>query len=92
MNMNSILITGCNRGIGYGLVKHLSENYEIRNIFATCRDLERARVSCYFIIHFSTALNDKDTRKNLSAHRWVFFVKIVEKRSINVSPAKNEQK
>jgi len=41
--MNSILITGCNRGLGLGLVKSLIKLKESpRHIFATCRDLEKA--------------------------------------------------
>lgn len=44
--MKTILITGCNRGIGFGLVKHLCENYgQMENIFATCRNPQNAQVS-----------------------------------------------
>ncbi|KZC04535.1 PREDICTED: C-factor [Dufourea novaeangliae] len=42
--MKSILITGCNRGIGLGLVKHLvNQTQPPQNIFATCRDVNKAR-------------------------------------------------
>ncbi|XP_053972108.1 C-factor [Hylaeus volcanicus] len=42
--MKSILITGCNRGLGLGLVKHLTKlSQPPRNIFATCRDANKAR-------------------------------------------------
>lgn len=42
--MNSILITGCNRGLGLGLVKALvSLPQPPRHIFATCRDLQKAQ-------------------------------------------------
>ncbi|XP_043250371.1 C-factor [Colletes gigas] len=42
--MESILITGCNRGLGLGLVKHLTKLPQPpRNIFATCRDANKAR-------------------------------------------------
>ncbi|XP_011168540.1 C-factor [Solenopsis invicta] len=41
--MKSILITGCNRGLGLGLVKHLIESPRPPdNIFATCRDANKA--------------------------------------------------
>ncbi|KAI4490203.1 hypothetical protein M0802_010837 [Mischocyttarus mexicanus] len=41
--MKSILITGCNRGLGLGLVKHLVKlNKPPENIFATCRDVNKA--------------------------------------------------
>lgn len=43
--MKSILITGCNRGIGLGMVKYLAEyNKSPKNIFATCRNPEEATV------------------------------------------------
>ncbi|XP_029161576.1 uncharacterized protein LOC114933256 isoform X1 [Nylanderia fulva] len=42
--MRSILITGCNRGLGLGLVKHLVEGSPKppEHIFATCRDASKA--------------------------------------------------
>ncbi|XP_071557992.1 C-signal [Temnothorax nylanderi] len=41
--MRSILITGCNRGLGLGLVRHLVESPRPpENVFATCRDASRA--------------------------------------------------
>lgn len=41
--MKSILITGCNRGLGLGLVKHLIQLPKPpENIFATCRDVNKA--------------------------------------------------
>ncbi|KAL6264904.1 hypothetical protein P5V15_004998 [Pogonomyrmex californicus] len=41
--MRSILITGCNRGLGLGLVKHLVElPRPPDNVFATCRDASKA--------------------------------------------------
>jgi NAD(P)-dependent dehydrogenase (short-subunit alcohol dehydrogenase family) len=44
--MNSILITGCNRGLGLGLVKSLLKlEQSPKYIFATCRNLEKADVS-----------------------------------------------
>jgi NAD(P)-dependent dehydrogenase (short-subunit alcohol dehydrogenase family) len=46
MNIPSILITGCNRGLGLGLVKHLSLlKKPTEMIFATCRDIKKAKVS-----------------------------------------------
>nr|XP_003702515.1 PREDICTED: uncharacterized oxidoreductase C663.09c [Megachile rotundata] len=42
--MKSILITGCNRGLGLGLVKHLAKLPQPpENIFATCRDRSKAK-------------------------------------------------
>ncbi|XP_036344074.1 C-factor-like [Rhagoletis pomonella] len=41
--MNSILITGCNRGLGLGLVKALVKSSKPpHHIFATCRNLDKA--------------------------------------------------
>lgn len=41
--MRSILITGCNRGLGLGLVKHLVQSpKQPEHIFATCRDTDKA--------------------------------------------------
>lgn len=41
--MRSILITGCNRGLGLGLVRHLAESRKPpENIFATCRVANKA--------------------------------------------------
>ncbi|XP_017757692.1 PREDICTED: C-factor [Eufriesea mexicana] len=41
--MKSILITGCNRGLGLGLVKQLVKlSQPPENIFATCRDAKKA--------------------------------------------------
>jgi len=44
--MNSILITGCNRGLGLGLVKALvSLPQPPQHLFTTCRNREQAKVS-----------------------------------------------
>lgn len=44
-NMNSILITGCNRGLGLGLVKALVKLPKPpQHLFATCRNKEQAKV------------------------------------------------
>lgn len=41
--MNSILITGCNRGLGLGIVKELIKlSKPPKYIFATCRDVKKA--------------------------------------------------
>ncbi|CAD6206823.1 GSCOCG00010088001-RA-CDS [Cotesia congregata] len=41
--MRSILITGCNRGLGLGLVQHLTQlPNPPEKIFATCRDVNKA--------------------------------------------------
>ena len=48
--MESILITGCNRGIGLGLVQRLTQlTKPPKNIFATCRDVNKAEVSLFFV-------------------------------------------
>ncbi|XP_074106229.1 C-signal-like isoform X2 [Cotesia typhae] len=42
--MRSILITGCNRGLGLGLVQHLTQlPNPPEKIFATCRDINKAQ-------------------------------------------------
>lgn len=47
--MKSILITGCNRGIGLGIIKHLlNRNDSPKHVIATCRNLEIATVSIFF--------------------------------------------
>lgn len=44
--MNSILITGCNRGLGLGLVKALVKLPKPpQHLFATCRNKEQAKVN-----------------------------------------------
>lgn len=43
--MNSILITGCNRGLGLGLVKEFLRHEKPKVIFATCRNIQAATVS-----------------------------------------------
>jgi len=46
VKMNSILITGCNRGLGLGIVKALINSAKKpKHIFATCRNIEQATVS-----------------------------------------------
>ncbi|XP_054290185.1 C-factor-like [Macrosteles quadrilineatus] len=40
--MKSVLITGCNRGIGLGLVKNLLSDNSVKHIIATCRDPNQA--------------------------------------------------
>ncbi|OWR40978.1 short-chain dehydrogenase [Danaus plexippus plexippus] len=37
--MKSVLITGANRGLGLGMVKFLTKNTKVENIFATCRNV-----------------------------------------------------
>lgn len=46
VKMKSVLVTGCNRGLGLGFVKHLlKSNSAPANLFATCRDINKATVS-----------------------------------------------
>lgn len=47
--MNSILITGCNRGLGLGLVKEFLKLEKPKIIFATCRNIEAANVSHFLL-------------------------------------------
>lgn len=69
--MNSILITGCNRGLGLGLVKaFLSLPKPPAHIIATCRDIEKAEVNNLFLsiflqLHFFFIF--KGTQTHLSA-------------------------
>lgn len=43
--MKSILITGCNRGLGLGLVRQLvGLQRPPQHIFATCRSIDEAQV------------------------------------------------
>lgn len=42
MAPTNVLVTGANRGIGYGLVKKFLENKDIKHIFATARKPEDA--------------------------------------------------
>lgn len=54
--MNSILVTGCNRGLGLGIIKTLLKHEKSpKFIFATCRNLQAAEVSI-LIIHKITNL------------------------------------
>ncbi|XP_044261618.1 C-factor [Tribolium madens] len=42
--MKSILVTGCNRGIGLGLIRHLvKEKNPPKHVIATCRSIEKAK-------------------------------------------------
>lgn len=44
--MKSIVITGCNRGLGLGLIQRLVKELNLpTKIIATCRNLEKAKVS-----------------------------------------------
>lgn len=48
--MNSILITGCNRGLGLGLIKNLlGVHVPPAHVFATCRNLQKAEASVFLI-------------------------------------------
>lgn len=52
--MNSILVTGCNRGIGLGLIKVLVNSTKpLKHIIATCRNPEQALVNHKFAISFN---------------------------------------
>uniref|UniRef100_A0A1I7UAV8 C-factor n=1 Tax=Caenorhabditis tropicalis TaxID=1561998 RepID=A0A1I7UAV8_9PELO len=42
MSPGSVVVTGANRGIGLGLVQQLVKDKNIRHIFATARDVEKA--------------------------------------------------
>lgn len=53
--MKSILITGCNRGLGLGLINSLLKSpAPPKNIFATCRNMEKAGVKYLFLIFHGT--------------------------------------
>lgn len=45
--MKTVLITGANRGIGYGLVKQFFLS-KADLIFATYRQMDRSKVLCFF--------------------------------------------
>lgn len=58
--MNSILITGCNRGLGLGIVQHLVQlPNPPEKIFATCRDITKAQVIYLKLLnyHYLTLFN-----------------------------------
>lgn len=57
--MKSVLITGSNRGIGLGLVRHLLTNNISLNVIATCRDPSKAEVIVVSIFLFRIFSNDK---------------------------------
>lgn len=43
--MSSILITGCNRGIGFALIKNLvQKSNNSTQLIATCRNINKAEV------------------------------------------------
>lgn len=60
-NMNSILVTGCSRGIGLGLIKVLvNSSKPLKHIIATCRNPEKALVnwiSQFFLLQLSILFN-----------------------------------
>ncbi|RCN32582.1 hypothetical protein ANCCAN_21607 [Ancylostoma caninum] len=43
MTPYSVLVTGANRGIGFGLVKEFLKNKDIRHVIATARDPSAAK-------------------------------------------------
>lgn len=44
--MKTILLTGCNRGLGLGLIKHLVKDENApKKIITTCRNLAKAQVN-----------------------------------------------
>ncbi|XP_049786928.1 C-factor [Schistocerca cancellata] len=54
--MKSILITGCNRGLGLGLVNKLVQRNSLKNLIATCRNPQTAKdlneiASCHKNVH-----------------------------------------
>lgn len=56
--MNSILITGCNRGLGLGMVRTLVKLPQPpKHIFATCRDSDKATVRYIFFIYTQIIFN-----------------------------------
>ena len=64
--MTSVLITGCNRGLGLGLVQQfLRLKRQPENIFATVRDPDRAKVSV--LVHFLNGLGDKGYLRAIGA-------------------------
>lgn len=64
--MSSILITGCNRGLGLGLVKQfLNATKPTKYIFATCRNPADAKVNP----EISSHLRDK-TASHLIYKKW----------------------
>uniref|UniRef100_A0A8R1DQ21 C-factor n=1 Tax=Caenorhabditis japonica TaxID=281687 RepID=A0A8R1DQ21_CAEJA len=42
LNPQNVIVTGANRGIGFGLVQQLLKNKEIENVIATARDVDQA--------------------------------------------------
>lgn len=53
IKMNNVLITGCNRGLGLGLLKQILKlPNPPKHIFATCRDPQNAPVS-FFRLFFT---------------------------------------
>lgn len=56
--MKSILITGCNRGLGLGLINSLLKSpAPPKNIFATCRNMEKAGVNKISIFNLAATSN-----------------------------------
>jgi NAD(P)-dependent dehydrogenase (short-subunit alcohol dehydrogenase family) len=49
--MKSVLITGANRGIGYGLVKQLLAN-KAEHLFATYRQADRSKVGDLLLLPY----------------------------------------
>lgn len=65
--MNSILITGCNRGLGLGLIKSLVKHEKSpKYIFATCRNIKVADVSIIYIPWAIGAIFNDITQKTVN--------------------------
>lgn len=57
--MKSVLITGCNRGLGLGLIRNLVRGVDNSptNLIATCRDIGKAKVRYYHDINIILLTN-----------------------------------
>lgn len=58
VTMKSILITGCNRGLGLGLVKALlKSDSPPKNLITTCRSVDKASVSTQYVLQVRKQVN-----------------------------------
>lgn len=56
--MKSIIVTGCNKGIGFGIISHLVKKPNLKVIMA-CRSLDRGEKSRQELIKLNPDAKDK---------------------------------
>lgn len=51
MSPKSVVVTGSNRGLGFGLVQQFLKDPNVQHVIATARDVDKATVSFFEFIY-----------------------------------------